>query len=127
MNRRALKAAAGKMLLFTTAVLLSYETQAQPPFWRDMFAVARPPNSVVGLSHQRCKYMKNTYEAEAISWYSSGAVIHNHACWAPSKKFDGAIDFCVFANLKQPPLCFPKAKTGFVDARDFRLPRGAFR
>ena len=117
----------GILLLLVSTSLVATSALGQPPFWHQMFAVATTSNSIMGLSHQRCKYMKNGFDAEAISWYASGAIFHNQACWGQSKKFPSAINFCVFANLKQPPLCLPKAKDDFVDARDFHLPRGAFR
>ena len=116
-----------KLILAASALVLPAQAQGQPPFWHEMFAVATTGNSIMGISHRTCPYMKKAYDAEAISWYASGAVFHNHACWAQDDKFPTAIDLCVFANLKQRPLCFPKAKAGFIDARDFHLPRGAFR
>lgn len=127
MSRSAFVTPLSKFILSALAFTLPVEARGQPPFWRDMFAIATTSNSVMGLSHQRCPYMKKAYDAEAISWYASGSVIHNHACWAQNTKVPAAIDFCVFANLKQRPLCFPKAKSGFIDAREFRLPMGAFR
>lgn len=124
---RLLHKAAVKLAVVCSLLIIPSVSSGQPPFRTKMFAIASTSNSIMGLSHQPCKYMKRAYTAEAISWYASGTVMRNHACWAQSKKFDQAIDFCVFANLKQLPLCFPKAKSGFVDARDFHMPRGAFR
>lgn len=121
------RASAVRLTMALLLLPLPSASPGQPPFRTHMFAIARTSDSIMGLSHQPCKYMKRAFGAETISWYASGTVMRNHACWAQSKKFEQAIDFCVFANLKQPPLCFPKAKSGFVDARDFHMPRGAFK
>ena len=120
-------ASAIKFVILAALLTLPWPALGQPPFRSQMFAIATTSDGIVGLSQRKCKYMKGAHEGEAISWYASGVVMRNHACWAHSKKFEEAIDFRVFANLKQPPLCFPKAKTGFVDARDFQMPRGAFK